>query len=1253
MPSEEKKYFAFISYSHKDEKFAKHLHKWLEAYHLPVAIARQYPRKAKNLRPIWWDQCYLSAGVLNDNIQEAIENSRYLIVLCTPNSAKPNDAGKCWIDIEVQSFLDKAQENKYRLLPVIYRENIKNEGQGSAEEPRRTACLPKTVAACHLLAIDINDFQRKGKEHQEEIRKQFGRLAAFLAGLKPDDLMTSWEQAEKSRRYLMLATVAFGLLCVLGSLVAFLVAGQSGSYFFALAVTLLVTLVLSAAAAYGTWRWYTPRTTAYAYYDDLSAPLPCGHCPLSQEEVKHRAYHYRFTSKCGRLIRIECCNSAGIPIAHKHPGLMLDAPPIIDLRNDDMVMRDKDGHALRTVHFSNGEHYEWVHFASGMGDFPAAHRMRTDGVATDEQNAPITRYRIEREYPAKEAQQGLCIIRCFYCNAAGTATPDTDGTWGREYRLELRTGLVLAYYYLSSDGAHMANRYGCVGCTYTYDEKGGLLTLTHVNGDGQPVRDKYNFAIMRCTRDYYGRCITRQYSDEEGNPCYCDDLSLVKNPEVDEEAESEHKKTESLSSEYLKGLGISSIAFTYNDAGFLTRIAYFGAGGKPCLNRYMVSSCDFEVNDHGDILSESYFGVNRKTDSPDKAEWDPVNCKQQFHKAVYYCDDKGNRWNTGYYDDKGHLCPNDAGVSIEEKLYDIQGRLRSIIHLDKHKKPVQFRGSCYRKDFLYDARGNTVAETCFEWDEATQKDKPGHDFSGVSRMMRCYDDYGRCTAEAYFNWPQHLPYVAEEQQEREAEDYACWCDCIEMLRQGKSQADVAAKLRPWSKGESTWQLALHSTQHVAIIISDYHINATKPKEKRYYGVSGEKVLHSAGVWREIFSYNDFGQLISAESRGLKDTPCLNIHQFCRRVWNRNNRGQVILTDTYDDKGCLCGNKNFSAAERREYNEKGLIEKITHLDTVGEYDAEIEKGAVKEFSYDARNNITEMRLFSAGSYPFFPTLLHRYAYDEKGNRTQHVLVKDNREILRIELKYDKNNHVVRIKRRKAGQHPEIISYKRNALGLILRSKRTVRPVDTRSYAYGLKADDSTDIEYSLYDQKGNEIAVRFFGGEQQGPSGLILCYDEENRPTKEVCLGQDLHPHAGACCLLSLYSAQGQLIQEAYQTAEGKPISHKGFAYRETSYDSRGRLTAVATFDAEHKLCDTQNRWGSSYAVIQYKYDNNGRLSGKRFLSAENTPVLVQDAWAKAPYAAVRIEYESDTQGHLREHRFLYNLHGQMVEEHYS
>lgn len=110
------KYNAFISYSHRDEKFASLLHQSLEKFRLPSKSvqAKDLIKKQKNsLYPIFRDRDELpTSSDLSTMINDALDNSRYLILLCSPRSAQSR-----WVEAEIIRFIEQGKVDK--IVPLL------------------------------------------------------------------------------------------------------------------------------------------------------------------------------------------------------------------------------------------------------------------------------------------------------------------------------------------------------------------------------------------------------------------------------------------------------------------------------------------------------------------------------------------------------------------------------------------------------------------------------------------------------------------------------------------------------------------------------------------------------------------------------------------------------------------------------------------------------------------------------------------------------------------------------------------------------------------------------------------------------------------------------------------------------------------------------------------------------------------------------------------------------------------------------
>lgn len=97
-----RKYIAFISYRHKDYDMAvaKRIHKIIESYRIPKQLRKS---GEKRLGLAFRDQEELPvSGNLSSDICEALDNSEFLVVICTPDTPKSH-----WVTKEIEFFLQR------------------------------------------------------------------------------------------------------------------------------------------------------------------------------------------------------------------------------------------------------------------------------------------------------------------------------------------------------------------------------------------------------------------------------------------------------------------------------------------------------------------------------------------------------------------------------------------------------------------------------------------------------------------------------------------------------------------------------------------------------------------------------------------------------------------------------------------------------------------------------------------------------------------------------------------------------------------------------------------------------------------------------------------------------------------------------------------------------------------------------------------------------------------------------------------
>ena len=189
------RYWAFISYSHEDRRWADWLHAALERYRVPRSLSSE---AVEWLTPTFLDRAELQAGAdLGSTLERALRDSRALVVVCSPSSARSQRVIK-----EIQSF----RQYSDRVLPFIVagRPNAASRGGDQEDE-----CFPGplrnqgTEDVQELLAADV----RPGKgDRQEALLK----LVAGILGVNLDQLRQ--RDARRRRRLWIGVTATVSML---------------------------------------------------------------------------------------------------------------------------------------------------------------------------------------------------------------------------------------------------------------------------------------------------------------------------------------------------------------------------------------------------------------------------------------------------------------------------------------------------------------------------------------------------------------------------------------------------------------------------------------------------------------------------------------------------------------------------------------------------------------------------------------------------------------------------------------------------------------------------------------------------------------------------------------------------------------------------------------------------------------------------------------------------------------------------------
>ncbi|HEY9282579.1 MAG TPA: toll/interleukin-1 receptor domain-containing protein [Pyrinomonadaceae bacterium] len=207
------KYWAFISYSHRDEEWAQWLHKELETYRVPRRlVGRPTPLGPvpRRLFPVFRDREELPGSAdLGGNISGALSRSRTLVVVCSPRAAASR-----WVNEEIKTFKALGREDRVLCLIVDGEPNA-TDFPASGELECFPPALRFRVRGDGTLTEDrvepIAADARKGKDGRENSKL---KILAGLLGVGFDELRQR-EQQRVRRQRLRAAFASLGALVLL------------------------------------------------------------------------------------------------------------------------------------------------------------------------------------------------------------------------------------------------------------------------------------------------------------------------------------------------------------------------------------------------------------------------------------------------------------------------------------------------------------------------------------------------------------------------------------------------------------------------------------------------------------------------------------------------------------------------------------------------------------------------------------------------------------------------------------------------------------------------------------------------------------------------------------------------------------------------------------------------------------------------------------------------------------------------------
>lgn len=219
MANAEEKYWAFISYSHRDRQWGEWLHRKMETFRVPkrlVGTASLHGPVPARLFPTFRDREELPVSAdLGRNIDEALRLSRFLVVICSPAAAQSR-----WVNEEILTFKRLGRSDRVLALIVDGEPNASDGKPGFTPDQE---CFPEAMRFAlgsdgKLGPIRTEPIAADVRPGQDGKDNAFLKLVAGITGVNFDDLRQR-EHERKLRRLrvaIAASTVLLLVFAVLG-----------------------------------------------------------------------------------------------------------------------------------------------------------------------------------------------------------------------------------------------------------------------------------------------------------------------------------------------------------------------------------------------------------------------------------------------------------------------------------------------------------------------------------------------------------------------------------------------------------------------------------------------------------------------------------------------------------------------------------------------------------------------------------------------------------------------------------------------------------------------------------------------------------------------------------------------------------------------------------------------------------------------------------------------------------------------------
>ena len=933
---------------------------------------------------------------------------------------------------------------------------------------------------------------------------------------------------------------------------------------------LLATVVALASLVFAGWYYDRHIRVRVSYYADFTRRWGdiVGIGPLSEEQVRARPVSYKFSTRGGRLERLDVVDADGQPTQDDRILYMGSLDGAVggsrerELREasslDDDATSDRPGGQTTSFLYRKREcTFTFERDASGR---------ITSECARDRDGKVIFKL------------QYTSATTATFTNAAGyPVTAHSSGAAFVDFTRD-EQGYNTEVHFRDRDGKPTNAESGAFGWRFGYTPEGWVERITYLDAAGKPFRDRAGYTGFSRTYNALGLLVEIRYLDAEGNPTYSREGAAGYRVEYDQYGRETERWHIDVDGKTIPGRhGIAGYRRSYASP-FETTIEFFDELGQPLPTLRREHALTQRTADGGKTMTVRYLDA---AGQPKQAAGLWIGGYTQVFDRF------GSVTEETFFDPDGRPTLHQHGFAREVLTYDDDGNLTGQAYFDAAGRATRNRSWVARAEYRYDPAGRRTEEMFFGPDGQPTRCKDWY-----TRSVSRWDPDGRERSREYFG-PDGRPTLH---------------------RLGYSRIDYEYGDRGWVTRWRFFDPAGNPAWHkdgFTSLVKEYDDRGTE-RSRRCFGPDDRRLTSWSGTHEFRYERDATGYVTREAWFGPDGQQRTNTDGYCSVVRTRDRSGRMTREEFRGPVGERVPHVQGYWELRQEFEPDGYVKTRSYHDRDGNPTPRDDGAALIRTEWNPPRTVKSDHFFDKNQKPLA-------APDNIAVTT--VTYGDRDQVVRREYR-DAAGQLVP---GPAGYPAATLEYDdRGELRRILYLGPDDKPWRNEAGRYGLaktRDDRRLVVAESYLDASGNPLPVEAAPGEL-GWTTAVATYDDRGLVTRWRWLDSEGRPtrnRSGFARSEQTYDARGNRTSAAYFAPDDSPALHKegnakvvweytdGDVEKDGAfYDLDGRLKVIPKYGYARRLREV-DRWGN---IIRLEYrgaDDKPMIGPEGFAWAELDP----------------------------------------------